>query len=317
MAGGRAGPAAPEEGTEAAGGLYGGGGGSVAGQCGTLRAGAGGDGGRRGAAPRPAGGAGGPRSAARVPAAGRGAGAGGGGRAPAGAGEGGPHRLRPPAPARGRRRRSCRRAGGGERGRSLPPGGSRSALPPPAASGPGARRRSPAVAGGARAPGRARTKRRRAVEGGAALDGGPARPGPVRPAASLRHRRWLSPGPGGLQPPARQRLRGTTAGFTGPVPTDGCSPAEAVWPPQDLGLLLFRRPLGLAPHTSPRARCQGWERRRQPAHAWDRRWFLTLTLPPSRIPLQKRLYTLSTRGREAQRRSGGPGCPASHGLRGG
>ncbi|XP_074449616.1 uncharacterized protein LOC141745967 [Larus michahellis] len=48
MAGGRAGPAAPEEGTEAAGGLYGGGGGSVAGQCGTLRAGAGGDGGRRG-----------------------------------------------------------------------------------------------------------------------------------------------------------------------------------------------------------------------------------------------------------------------------
>ncbi|XP_032775833.1 collagen alpha-1(III) chain-like [Strigops habroptila] len=168
------GPRRPRRGTEAAGGLYGGGGGSVAGQCGTLRAGAGGDGGRRGAAPRPAGGAGGPRSAARAPAAGRGAGAGGGGRAPAGAGEGG--RRPPPASSRPRpprrRRRSSRRGdgagGGGSEGEGR--GGARGRR--------SARRRSPAAARGARAPGRARTKRRRG--GGGALDGRSHRPVPAR-----------------------------------------------------------------------------------------------------------------------------------------
>ncbi|XP_064516769.1 collagen alpha-1(III) chain-like [Pseudopipra pipra] len=218
MAGGRAGPAAPEEGTEAAGGLYGGGGGSVAGQCGTLRAGAGGDGGRRGAAPRPAGGAGGPRSAARAPAAGRGAGAGGGGSARrSGGGEGAPAApgIPPPPPGPPRPPAAAGGAPGGrgrgeERGRSLPPGGQR-----------GARRRAPAGAGGARAPGRARTKRRR---GGRFVprrsELGPSRRAPVPTGSSLQ-----------LAEPSRGKGRGLCQASAQPRQRPG-----AVGSPQPLAL---------------------------------------------------------------------------------
>ncbi|KAL9848422.1 uncharacterized protein GJ701_006841 [Geothlypis trichas] len=202
MAGGRAGPAAPEEGTEAAGGLYGGGGGSVAGQCGTLRAGAGGDGGRRGTAPRPAGGAGGPRSAARAPAAGRGAGAGGGGSAPrSGGGEGArpppgsPRPARAPPPARGRRR-SSRRAGEGR-------GGARSRLP----------------AAGVRAGALPLRPGARVLRAGQGQSGGPGTVGWDRPSMAA------PPGPAspaavsGARLPRDSSLR-AAAGVPGPVPSN-------------------------------------------------------------------------------------------------